>query len=183
MGVLSLSSGGQAKETLKDDHNVTGAAMAAAESSENRLLFATAVLTEPVHISGTAKVTIRLASSKPACNLSVWLVSLPWTNSGRTTDDLITRGWADPQNYKSLTTSEPLVPGKFYELTFPLQPDDQVIAKGERIGMMIFASDHDFTLWPEPGTELTIDLDATRLELPVVGGIDAWRKATAPAGE
>jgi len=179
-GVLGLSTGSsQPRQTLIDDHNVTGAQLAAADSSENRLLFASAVLTEPVHISGTAKVTIRLASSKPACNLSVWLVSLPWTNSRRTTDDLITRGWADPQNYKSLTKSEPLVPGKFYELSFPLQPDDQIIRKGERIGMMIFASDHDFTLWPEPGTALTIDLEATRLELPVVGGIDAWRSAMA----
>ena len=35
---------------------------------------------------------------------------------------------------------------------------------------MIFSSDRDFTLWPEPGTELTIDLDGTSLELPIVGG-------------
>jgi X-Pro dipeptidyl-peptidase len=181
MGGLGLTSGSGQKETLIDDFNVTGAQLAAAESSENRLLFASAALSEPVHLSGTAKVTIRLSCSKPACNLSVWLVSLPWTNSQRMTDNLITRGWADPQNYKSLTQSEPLVPGKFYEMTFPLQPDDQIIAKGERIGMMIFASDRDFTLWPEPSTELTVDLDATKLELPVVGGIDAWRTATATA--
>jgi X-Pro dipeptidyl-peptidase len=38
---------------------------------------------------------------------------------------------------------------------------------------MIFSSDRDFTLWPEPGTELTIDLDGTVLELPVVGGARA----------
>ena len=35
---------------------------------------------------------------------------------------------------------------------------------------MIFSSDRDFTLWPAPGTELTIDLDRTSLRLPVVGG-------------
>ena len=35
---------------------------------------------------------------------------------------------------------------------------------------MIFSSDRDFTLWPEPGTELTVDLAATKLELPIVGG-------------
>jgi nitronate monooxygenase len=34
---------------------------------------------------------------------------------------------------------------------------------------MIFSSDREFTLWPEPGTKLTVDLDATSLELPVVG--------------
>jgi X-Pro dipeptidyl-peptidase len=35
---------------------------------------------------------------------------------------------------------------------------------------MIFSSDREFTLWPEPGTKLTVDLDGTKLMLPVVGG-------------
>lgn len=38
---------------------------------------------------------------------------------------------------------------------------------------MIFSSDRDFTLWPHPGTELTIDLNETQLILPVVGVIDS----------
>ncbi len=70
------------------------------------------------------------------------------------------------------------MPGRFYELSFDLQPDDQIIATGQRIGLMIFSSDRDFTLWPQPGTELTIDLDATSLELPVVGGKYVFRRAT-----
>ncbi len=65
------------------------------------------------------------------------------------------------------------MPGEFRELTFTLQPDDQIIPAGQRIGLMIFSSDPEFTLWPEPGTELTIDLDATSITLPVVGGPDA----------
>ena len=68
--------------------------------------------------------------------------------------------------------------GRFYELSFELQPDDQVIPAGQQIGLMIFCSDRDFTLWPTPGTELTVDLDATRLILPLVGGADAYLKAT-----
>jgi X-Pro dipeptidyl-peptidase len=43
---------------------------------------------------------------------------------------------------------------------------------------MIFSSDRDFTLWPAPGTELTVDLDGTSLVLPVVGGAAALRRAT-----
>jgi len=65
-------------------------------------------------------------------------------------------------------------------LNFDFQPDDQVIPRGQRIGLMIFSSDKDFTLWPKPGTELTIDLDATSIELPVVGGLKALRRATTP---
>jgi X-Pro dipeptidyl-peptidase len=42
---------------------------------------------------------------------------------------------------------------------------------------MIFSSDKDFTLWPTPGTKLTVDLDATSLTLPVVGGREAFENA------
>lgn len=157
-------------EMLTDDVAAPGAKLAAAPLSENRLIYATPVLEAPVHISGTAKLTIRVASSKPAANLSVWLVSLPYTGSRNINDDIITRGWADVQNHKSLTESEPLEPGKFYDLTFELEPDDQIIPVGQQIGLMIFSSDRDFTLWPGAGTELTVDLEGTVLELPIVGG-------------
>ena len=145
--------------------------MAAKDESENRLLFATEVLKEPVHISGTPKLKIRLSCDKPAANLSVWIVSLPWEKKADSlNDNLITRGWADPQNHESLAESKPLEPGKFYELEFELEPDDQIIPAGQQIGLMIFSSDRDFTLWPDAGTKLTVDLDGTSLSLPIVGG-------------
>lgn len=171
-GLSSQKSKNQGKETLVDDHNISGSDLAIAETSEHRLLYVTAPLKEDVHISGVPRIKLKLASSKPAANLSVWLVSLPWTDALTTkiTDNIITRGWADPQNHSSLTESKPLVPGKFYEMEFELMPDDQIIPKGQQIGLMIFSSDKEFTLWPEPGTELTIDLDGTELTLPIVGG-------------
>jgi X-Pro dipeptidyl-peptidase len=170
---------GQGTETLVDNFSFSGAVLAQAEWTEHRLIYVTPKLTEAVHLSGTARITIRLSSSKPAANLSVWLVSLPWNNgrNAKITDNIITRGWADPQNHRSLTESEPLEPGRFYEVTFDLQPDDQIIPVGQQIGLMIFSSDREFTLWPTPGTELTIDLDATSIELPVVGGTEAFTKA------
>ena len=130
--------------------------------------------------------SIVAAPSKPAANLSVWLVQLPWTEGPIGTANLITRGWADPQNHASLTgggdyhafaKGTPLVPGTFYSLTFDLQPDDQIIPAGKRIGLMIMSSDRDFTLWPTPGTELTVDLSGTTIRVPVVGGLGAWSAA------
>ena len=167
------------KETLIDNYNFSGDSLAKSPSSEHRLLYVTPKLTEALHISGTPKVTIKLASSKPATNLSVWLVSLPWNEGkkAKITDNIITRGWADPQNHKSLTKSSPLKPGKFYKVTFDLMPDDQVIPKGQQFGLMIFSSDKDFTLHPKPGTELTIDLNGTSLTLPVVGGKEKFNNA------
>jgi X-Pro dipeptidyl-peptidase len=169
----------QGTETLVDNVSFSGAALAQAHWTDHRLLYVTPTLNEPLHLSGTSRITIKLASSKPAANLSVWLVSLPWNEdrNAKITDNVITRGWADPQNYDSLTDSEPLVPGRFYELSFDLQPDDQIIAEGQQIGLMIFSSDKDFTLWPTPGTELTVNLDATTLTVPVVGGVDTFLKA------
>jgi X-Pro dipeptidyl-peptidase len=170
---------GMGRETLVDNYSFSGTALAQAEYTDHRLIYLTPELTKDLHISGIPEITITLASSKPAANLSVWLVALPWEEGRRATitDNIITRGWADPQNHSSMTESEPLEPGKFYKMSFPLQPDDQVIPAGQQIGLMIFSSDRDFTLWPEPGTELTIQLDGTSLSLPVVGGEEAFREA------
>ncbi|MEM6379392.1 MAG: Xaa-Pro dipeptidyl-peptidase [Bacteroidota bacterium] len=169
----------QGKETLVDNYSFSGATLVQADYTDHRLLYVTPTLKEAIHISGEASITVRLASSKPAVNLSVWLVSLPW-NKGRgtkITDNIITRGWADPQNHQSIRESEPLKKGQFYDVSFKLMPDDQIIAKGQQIGLMIFSSDQEYTLWPEPGTELTVDLDGTILKLPVVGGKAAMEKA------
>jgi len=166
----------EGKESLIDNYSFAGSSLAKAEYTNHRLMYVTPVFKEDVHVSGVPKVTIRLSSSKPAANLSVWLVSLPW-NEGRKikiTDNIITRGWADPQNHSSLENGEPLEKGKFYNISFELNPDDQIIPKGQQIGLMIFSSDREYTLWPEPGTELTIDLDATTLELPIVGGKEKY---------
>lgn len=171
-GLVPEKPGKQGTETLVDNFSFPGSTLAQAEYTNHRLLYLTPVLTEPAHISGVVTVKIRAASSKSAVNLSVWLVALPWTTSRQMsfTDNIITRGWADLQNYRSMTESEPLVPGKFYEMSFDLEPDDHIIPAGKQIGLMIFSSDKEFTLQPMPGTELTVDLDGTEVTIPVVGG-------------
>ncbi len=183
---------GQGREKLVDNVEFGGAALAKAETSPHRLLYATEPLATPLHLSGTPRITLRLASSKPAANLSIWLVVLPWTEGPIGPANLITRGWADPQNhaslkqggdYHALERGTPLKPDQFVSLTFDLQPDDQIIPAGKRIGLMVMSSDRDFTLWPKPGTELTLDLDATQLTLPVVEGPEAFRKAQGKEGK
>ena len=178
-GLKTGKPGKAGTETLVDNYSFDGDALARAEYTDHRLMYVTSPLSRDLHISGTARITVTLASSKPAANLSVWLVSLPWNEGPKTriTDNIITRGWADPQNHQSLRESKPLEPGQFYTVSFDLMPDDQVIAKGQQIGLMVFSSDRDFTLQPEPGTELTIDLDKTSLELPVVGGPESFQAA------
>ncbi|MDR3688216.1 MAG: Xaa-Pro dipeptidyl-peptidase [Fimbriimonas sp.] len=186
-GLLSLTATkGQGKEELTDDVSFDAPSLALADESPHRLIYSAPELTTPLHLSGVARVTLRLASSTPAANLSVYLVQLPWTRGPIGTANLITRGWADPQNYRSLrrggdyhsmTPGVPLKPGQFVNLTFDLEPKDQIIPAGKRIALMVLSSDRDFTLWPKPGTKLTVDLDSTRIQLPVVGGKAAFAQA------
>jgi X-Pro dipeptidyl-peptidase len=191
IGGLSLQGAASGTEKLADDVAESGSANAAAEQSMHRLLYATGTLTDTVHISGLPRITLRIASSKAAANLSVWLVMLPYDSATRGSSShagVITRGWADIRNYKSLThggnyestiPGEALVPGKFYDLTFDLEPDDEFVPAGKRLAVMIMSSDREFTLWPEAGTELTIDLAHSSFAIPIVGGTGALAKARA----
>jgi len=179
-GTLSLvKPANPVQETISDDYRIQGEKLLALKNSKHRLLYVTPILEEDVRISGVARVSVRLSSSKAAANLSVWLVSLPWEDEkgSEIYDNIITRAWADPQNYKSLTAGEPLKSGEFYQVSFDMMPDDQIIRKGQQIGLMLFSSDKEFTLHPKPGTALTIDLDATQITLPIVGGIPSFEKA------
>lgn len=183
---LTASTG---RDSLVDDASVTGSASASALRSANRLLFATAPFTDSVRISGTARVTMRVAVDRPAANLSVWLVTLPYDSAqtgSASRAGVVTRGWADIQNHASLTRGgiystasrgTQLVPGRYYDLTFDLEPDDQVIPAGKQLGVMIMSSDPEFTLSPQAGTRLMVDMAGTSFSVPVVGGRAALTRA------
>ena len=65
--------------------------------SPHRLIYQTAPLTTPVHISGIPSVALRMSFNEPAAIVSAMLIEYR-ANGTRT---IITRGWADPQNRKS----------------------------------------------------------------------------------
>ncbi|MCB9223413.1 MAG: Xaa-Pro dipeptidyl-peptidase [Crocinitomicaceae bacterium] len=172
--------GNQNADTIYDKYSIDYSSLHDSKYAQHRLLFLSPVLQKDIRISGIPKVTIRLASNKPAANLSVYLITLPWEEDKKLPSyhNVINRGWADPQNHSSLRNGEALVPGKFVDLSFDLMPDDQIIPKGKQIGLMIFSSDQKFTICPKPGTQLTIDPNATRISIPIVGGIEEYIKAT-----
>ncbi|WP_371683508.1 CocE/NonD family hydrolase C-terminal non-catalytic domain-containing protein [Solirubrobacter soli] len=161
-------------ETLTDDATCQPGNFV--NSGTQRLLYATPTLTAPLHLSGFPRIKLRMASSKAAANLSVWLVALPFTPSLTctsttiNTSHVITRGWADPQNRGGISGGAPLVPGEFVDVTFNLEPTDKVVLSGQRLALMVMSSDRLFTLKPQPGTQLSIDLAKSSLQLPVVGG-------------
>ena len=169
----------QKNDTLLDNYSINAQSLLEIKNSKHRLLYVTPVLEKDIRLSGVSSVTIKLACNKSAANLSVYLVSLPWKDGKNVEiyDNIITRGWADPQNHNSIRKGEELIPGEYYQVSFELMPDDQIIPKGKQIGLMIFSSDKEFTLWPKPGTQLTIDPNSTTITLPIVGGIKEYENA------
>lgn len=172
-GGLTLGHGGSARETLTDDAAVPGITSANAASSDVRLIYQTAPLTHPVRISGTPTATLDLAFSKSRANVTAALVSYPPTGNGT----ILTRGWIDPANRFSDWIDAPVAPGRSYRMSVDLQPKDSVVPAGNRLALMVFASDRDFTVRPAAGTRLTLDLSDSSLRLPVVGGSHALKAA------
>lgn len=166
VGGLSLGPGSATTETLTDDASITAQTSATAATSNVRLLYKTPVLQRDVRISGTPWLSLRMAFSKPAANLTGVLVD--YAPDGTAT--ILTRGWMDPQNRYSDSVSVPMVPGQFYNLHFDMQPKDSVIVAGHRIGVMILSSDNEATIRPAAGTQLTLDLHRSDVQLPIVGG-------------
>ncbi len=177
-GLTSLALPGNATETLVDAGNTAcNAGWLATQPNENRLLYTTPILSDDLHISGVPNVTVRLESSAARANLSAALVRLPWPSASECNSHTrgpntgtVTRGWTDPTNRRSLYREDLLELGEFVDVTFNMQGTDKVVRAGERLGLMIFSTDNEFSIRPQPGTELTVDLAGTSLELPVVGG-------------
>jgi X-Pro dipeptidyl-peptidase len=180
IGGLQLESTREGKpvlETVVDNSAIDATVLAAAAQSPHRLIYQTPPLAAPVHISGIPSVALRMSFNAPAAIVSAMLIE--YRANG--TRAIITRGWADPQNRKSLSETFAVHPGSPYEITFELQPHDHVFAAGSRIGLMVLSTDRLFTLRPPPGAELTLDTTKSALILPVVGGAAAFAAATTPA--
>jgi len=170
-GTLSTEKNTQGSITFTDDASLTSVELISSPKAENRLLFWGENLEKPLHLSGTGHIHLQVACNKAAANLSVYLIAVPKDFNPRKLNlknILVNRAWADPQNHRSLENGEPLNPGTFYDLTFNFQPDDQIIPAGHQLGLLIFSSDPDFTLQPQKGTQLTVNLGETWIELMAV---------------
>jgi X-Pro dipeptidyl-peptidase len=170
-GTLATVKGEAKSLTFTDDASLTALQLISPKNADNRLLFWGKTLEQPLHLSGTSRIHVQVASSKAAANLSVYLIAVPKNYDPKKIkmeDILVNRAWADPHYHSSLEKGEALQPGKFYDLTFNFQPDDQVIARGYQLGLLIFSSDKEFTLQPKKGTQLTLNLSETWIEVMAV---------------
>ena len=60
--------------------------------------------------------------------------------------DILTRGWLDAAHHVSLQRRTPLMPGKWYPITVPIDATDAVIAAGHRLGVVVTQSDEEYTV-------------------------------------
>ncbi|MEU5692728.1 Xaa-Pro dipeptidyl-peptidase [Actinosynnema sp. NPDC020468] len=160
-------------ESLTDDATVTAESLANLPSSPNRLSYGTRALATDLRFSGTAKVSLGVSFDKPAANVTALLVDRAPDGTSR----VITRGWTDPQNRVSPSVTLPVKPGKQYKVDVELEPKDYVVKAGHAVEFVLLSSDYDYTLRPKPGAGVSLDLASTTVELPVVGGPSALRKA------
>lgn len=91
--------------------------------------------------------------------------------------EIVTHGWLDAQNWKSLEITDILKPGKNYRFQWNTLPEDYVFKKGHRIGIVITGS-HDRWLMPSDSqATFDISLGQSVVHLPVVGGKSAFERA------
>jgi X-Pro dipeptidyl-peptidase len=155
---------GRGRLRFTDDASLSAREVCRTPQRAHALTFRSARLADGLDLSGSPVARLRLAFGRTAANVTAALcVTLP---DGRSR--LLTQGFADPQNVRSLWRGEPLVPGRSYPVKVRLQPLDQRLPDGARVSLVVMSSDHDFTLRPPAGTPLTLDLARSSLRLPVV---------------
>lgn len=118
----------------------------------NRIVFLSQEFDKDVLFSGTATVNLTFAlKNRRAANLSVALVQYNG-QSGK----IMTRGWADAQNYLKISEGELLEVNKKYRISFPLEPKQFALKRGSQLGVVIASTDYSYTLRPTVGTEIEV---------------------------
>jgi X-Pro dipeptidyl-peptidase len=92
---------------------------------------------------------------------------------------ILTRGWKDAAHRVSLRFVTPLRPDRWYSVTVPMQATDQRIAAGHVLGLILQASDNEYSSPQSTGATVRLDLRGSSLTLPLVGRLPT-AGATAP---
>lgn len=148
------------------------------DPAPHRLVALTGPLGAPARLSGTPSIEVRMAAGTTSTPLTALLVDYGPTPppSGGTSGGkkpaplpVVTRGSIDVKNRYSLDRAVPLVPGRYYDVRWPLQATDYVFPAGHRIGLVLVANDTDRVL-PDPAAgSVTVDPAASAVTLPLDG--------------
>lgn len=85
--------------------------------------------------------------------------------------EVVTKGIVDGLNINDYSRQTPLVPGRQYQVGFPLLPEDYVFPAGHRIGVIIVASYRDYGSQADQNrATIRIAPQRSLIDLPIVGG-------------
>lgn len=149
----------KAKELVKHPH----------VSSPHRAVFLSEILEEDVRLSGTPLVSLCTSFDQPVANLSVLLVDY-----GEEEPTIVTRGWMDPCNRNSITTSEKMIPHERYTCEWEMEPHDYVFKQGNRLGVVVLMTDYEYTKRPKSLPSMRLYPSQSQVILPVVGNIPTY---------
>ena len=92
---------------------------------------------------------------------------------------ILTRGWQDAAHRVSLRFVTPLRPDRWHTVTVPMQATDQRLPAGHVLGLILQASDTEYSTPRSTGATIRLDLRASSLTLPLAGALPT-PSATAP---
>ncbi|WP_137992244.1 Xaa-Pro dipeptidyl-peptidase [Streptomyces vilmorinianum] len=95
---------------------------------------------------------------------------------------VVSRGWADLGTWADPRKGRPLTPGTAYTITLKLAATDHVVPAGHRLALIVGGTDKDLLDPPSTRPTITLDLARTSARLALVGGADAFVRATTGPG-
>jgi X-Pro dipeptidyl-peptidase len=92
--------------------------------------------------------------------------------------ELVSHGIMDALNRFHRSSADPLVPGEFTNVNFDLIEDDYIFKAGHKIAIVLVGSYSGYSSVAEQNrANITVDVNKSRLTLPIVGGQAAARAA------
>lgn len=132
------------------------------ESKENRLVFLTDKLEVDTRFSGFPKMSIQVQVDQPSANLTAILVDYDGEHP-----TVVTRGWVSANHVDSIWEPQPLQEDETYILEWELEPHDYLFRKNHQIGLVLLASDYEYTIRPQTKAKVTVFYNRSYIELPV----------------
>lgn len=138
----------------------------------DRLVFLSDKLVDKVRESGTATLTLRVKVDRPAAGFQARVVD--YSDNGAAF--IVSRTIADLGHHKSWDKQQALVPGKWYELTWEINADDRIFAKGHNLGLVISAEKPNPLISYQPVTA-TVDTENSWITMPLSGSLSSLAAA------
>ncbi|WP_247731515.1 CocE/NonD family hydrolase [Halovivax limisalsi] len=166
--------GDMREETFADNPSTPTTSLVDELDSEYSLVYRTNQLQTDLHVSGTIEPNLAISCNEPAALLTAILVEYDQYDNA----SIVCRGWMNANNFESLYQSYQLGSETgLYRARFPMQMDDYIFDSGNRLGIVLRSSDYDFTKRPSHYPELSVVPGWSSFDIPVVGGIQAFRNA------